>query len=367
MSSGRRRLIGAQRDHAERYLIITIVAFAVTVAGTRWYLDLAGYPTIGGGELHVAHALWGGLALVLAVLLPLLWVGRRSLLLSALLAGIGVGLFIDEVGKFLTTSTDYFFAPAAPIIYGSLMLLVLLFLLVRRRRVDRLEASHAALEALRDGIDGRLTPQDRQRVIGLLRDRSDHDLDEVERGMLDALTSSDMDQRLATAGPIARGDARRWLERVLPTRAERWLVLAGLVLTALQAVMAVIVLLAWDQVIVGGLTLGSDATSPIEYPSDPVWALLMLAIAVLVGIGSAAALSLVRRGREQRAMDVALAAVMIGMVAGDLVAFYAFQLGALASTLMDLLLVALIVDYRIRLGRDRASVEVPLTTRPGPP
>ena len=69
MSAKRRRWrIGARRDRAERYLLITIVAFAVTVAGVRWYLDLAGYPTVGGGGLHVAHVLWGGLALLLAAL-----------------------------------------------------------------------------------------------------------------------------------------------------------------------------------------------------------------------------------------------------------------------------------------------------------
>jgi hypothetical protein len=79
-----------------------IVAFAVTVIATRVYLDLSGYPKVGGGGLHVAHMLWGGLLLVAAVLLALLFVGRRALILSALAAGIGVGLFIDEVGKFIT-------------------------------------------------------------------------------------------------------------------------------------------------------------------------------------------------------------------------------------------------------------------------
>ena len=85
-----RRLIGARRDRAERYLVITIAAFAVTVSGVRWYLDTAGYPTVGGGELHVAHVLWGGLALFIAALLPLLWdrtprtpASRRSSRVSA--------------------------------------------------------------------------------------------------------------------------------------------------------------------------------------------------------------------------------------------------------------------------------------------
>jgi cell division septal protein FtsQ len=44
-SSKRGRPFGARRDRAERYLLVTIVAFALTVAGVRWYLDMAGYPT----------------------------------------------------------------------------------------------------------------------------------------------------------------------------------------------------------------------------------------------------------------------------------------------------------------------------------
>jgi hypothetical protein len=43
--------------------------------------------------------LWGGLLLIVAALLPQVFVGRRALILSSLAAGFGVGLFIDEVGS----------------------------------------------------------------------------------------------------------------------------------------------------------------------------------------------------------------------------------------------------------------------------
>ena len=33
------------------------VSFGVTVVGTRLYLSLAGWPQLGGGEYHIAHAL----------------------------------------------------------------------------------------------------------------------------------------------------------------------------------------------------------------------------------------------------------------------------------------------------------------------
>ena len=349
------RPLGAKRDRAEQYLLFTIAAFAVTVAGVRWYLDMAGYPTIGGGEIHVAHVLWGGLLLVVAALLPLLFVGRRSLKLAALLAGIGAGLFVDEVGKFITTSNDYFFAPAAPIIYGGLLLLVLLWSLVRRAADDSpLDAAQAAVEALGDGVDGRLTEADRQRALGKLEHVAAGDREagwSIRQTFETALHSTGIVSRLTEPGWVARGDARALLDRVLPTRVERWLILFGLIWTALQAVVAFIVLLAWERIVIGGLEFASDVSGPVDVPTEPLWSLLFLTIAAMVGVGNVVAIVLALRERERLAMQLALITSLIALLVGDLVAFYAFQIAALASTVLDLLLVGLIIDYRIRLGR----------------
>ncbi len=38
-----------------------------TVIATRVYLELTGYPQLGNSVLHIAHALWGGLLLIIAV------------------------------------------------------------------------------------------------------------------------------------------------------------------------------------------------------------------------------------------------------------------------------------------------------------
>ncbi|HEY5903448.1 MAG TPA: hypothetical protein VIU39_12900, partial [Anaerolineales bacterium] len=52
-----------RREAAERYMFITLLSFSVSVSVTRLFLSLSGYPQIGGGELHIAHVLWGGLLL----------------------------------------------------------------------------------------------------------------------------------------------------------------------------------------------------------------------------------------------------------------------------------------------------------------
>jgi hypothetical protein len=122
---------------------------------------------VGNSELHIAHVLWGGLLLFAASLLPLVIANRWVYKVSALLADVGFGLLIDEVGKFITQSNNYFYPAAAPIIYAFFLLTVLLYLQVRRSRSRdaRVELYHA-LDKFEEVLD--------------------HDLDARERAGLDA-------------------------------------------------------------------------------------------------------------------------------------------------------------------------------------
>jgi hypothetical protein len=143
-----------RRLRAERYLRQTLIWFALTVIAVRWALAATGYPQLGGGQLHIAHVLWGGLFLFGAALTPLLFANRWALEISAVLAGIGVGLFIDEVGKFLTQTNDYFFPPAAPIIYAVFLLTLLLYLRVREEPARTVRHDlYAALDNLPHFLD----------------------------------------------------------------------------------------------------------------------------------------------------------------------------------------------------------------------
>jgi hypothetical protein len=356
MTQMRTARLGARRDHAERYLFLTIAAFAISVAATRWYLDLTGYPKIGGGGLHVAHMLWGGLLLLVASLLPLVFVGRRVLLLTALLAGVGVGLFIDEVGKFITESNDYFFAPAAPLIYGALLLLVLVWLLVRRSRIEtEHDAMQAAVDAIRDGLDGHLTAAERDRVIERL-ERARATADPIVAGLAGQqatlLSSPEMTALLTAPGRLSRGEATALLERALPMRLERMLIVVGLLAMALLAVLASVLLLAiaWTE---GPLRMTAPS-GPVEFPEDPVWTILLLVIGVVVGVASGVAAGLVLGHRERAGLRVAIAAVLLSLVAGGLLTFYVAQFGAVTSTVLHLALLVLLLDHARRL--DAAAV-----------
>src|SRR3954454_22240855 len=165
------------REEAAAHLTMLLVAFVVTVTVTRVFLAATGYPQIGGGTFHLAHALWGGLLLVVAVVVQLLWANRWALRLGAICAGIGVGLFIDEVGKFITTRNDYFFPLAAPIVYLAMVTLGWIAFRARRRRppTDR-ERLYEVLDDLQDLADGRLDSDRRAAMVahlGHLRDEWD--------------------------------------------------------------------------------------------------------------------------------------------------------------------------------------------------
>jgi hypothetical protein len=78
--------------------------------------------------------LWGGLLMLLANVLLLGYVGRAVRSLAAIVAGVGFGLFIDEVGKFVTSDNDYFYQPAIAIMYVAFVALFLVFRAIARNR-----------------------------------------------------------------------------------------------------------------------------------------------------------------------------------------------------------------------------------------
>jgi len=122
---------------ADSYWIVLIVTLALTVIITRVSLELTGYPQVGDATYHVAHVLWGGLAMFIALVLPLTFANPYIPWVTAILGGIGSGLFIDEVGKFITQRNDYFFPLAFPIIYSFILVCVWFALRLRAfRRPD---------------------------------------------------------------------------------------------------------------------------------------------------------------------------------------------------------------------------------------
>jgi hypothetical protein len=83
-----------------------LVAAVSTVLLGRWLLDLTGYPRLGGSGLHVAHLLWGGLLMLLALLLMLLFLDRRVQYAAAVVSGVGFGISRRRRARIPSRSTS---------------------------------------------------------------------------------------------------------------------------------------------------------------------------------------------------------------------------------------------------------------------
>ena len=146
-----------------------LVSAVVMILLIRLQLWATNYPQLGGGKLHIAHLLWGGLLMLIAIGALISFVGRSARLPAAILGGLGFGFFIDELGKFVTSDNDYFFRPAAAIIYLVFIGLYLLTRWMQRSRgLSRREYLVNAVDSLTDAARADLNERDKQRILQLL-------------------------------------------------------------------------------------------------------------------------------------------------------------------------------------------------------
>ncbi|MFC2015442.1 hypothetical protein ACFLUM_00750 [Chloroflexota bacterium] len=332
-----------RRDRAESYVLTLLVAFAVTVILTRVYLEMAGYPQLGNSVLHIAHALWGGLLLFVAVLLPLAFANRWALWASALLGGMGIGLFIDEVGKFITQANDYFFPPALSIVYGFFLLTVFVYLYFRRRQhPDPRQAMYRAFEGLQDALDGDLDASEAARIetqlaIAVKSDRTEIvSLAEALSGFLQVEK-----QHLSAAEPglwkrmVSRLDS---LGRRLGRGRHRAIVSVLLILWMALAIGYIVVLIQ------GHADLDSQVVQ---------WRAPLLVIQALVGILMIVALFAWLAGREDLGLKLAVSGFLLSLVALQTLYFYLSQFSAITATLLQLAFLLVLLAYRRWYLRDQ--------------
>jgi hypothetical protein len=150
-----------------------LVCAVATILVIRLQLWITNYPQLGGGRLHIAHLLWGGLLMLIAVGLLLSYHGPRVRRTGAIFGGVGFGFFVDELGKFITSDNDYFFKPAAGVIYVVFVALFFLTRWLRRRgELTPREALVNAADLLGEAALHDLDAREQQRALELL-DRAD--------------------------------------------------------------------------------------------------------------------------------------------------------------------------------------------------
>ena len=155
---------------AQDNLEILLVSAVSSLLLLRFGLYLSGYPQVGGGALHIAHMLYGGLFMLTAIVVQITFLGRRATRAAAVIGGAGFGIFIDELGKFITRDNNYFFRPTVGIIYAIFMILYLLFNFISRRQtLTSREYQLNALSGLQEAVLHDMDASEKRQVAAMLR------------------------------------------------------------------------------------------------------------------------------------------------------------------------------------------------------
>jgi hypothetical protein len=315
----------------------TLLVSAVTaVLVTRLYLSLTGYPRIGGGPLHIAHLMWGGLFMLAAQILLLSVLGRRTRRLAAVIGGLGLGLFLDEIGKFVTADNDYFFRPAIALIYVVFVVLFLVFRAIEHRSLSRQESLVNAADMLTELILGGATRAEVARARFLLRRSGYHDA--LAEGLSHAVAGASRApehpsplRRLALAAWRAydRLLLWPWFQRAL------WLVFVGQAVAGLAATAA----LGWA---------AFNGGSAEKLPATLLSSSISLAL-VVVGVVCLPRSRLDAYRWFERS-------VLISILFTQVILFWQDQLAALGGLCWDLALLA-VLRFLIRQELGRAVTE----------
>jgi hypothetical protein len=203
----------------ESFFIAAVVSFLAI----RAFLAVTGYPQLGSSGIHIAHLLWGGLLMLAGLLLLLAYLDRSVQHVAAVVAVLGFGTFVDEIGKFVTADNDYFFRPAVAVIYVTFVATFLAArTLIGRRALRPNEALANALALLGSTLDRPIEPDDRARIHRLLRQADpESELTVLLRRYVAGLpgipdTESPIERIRRTLGDAyAAVMANRWSERAL--------------------------------------------------------------------------------------------------------------------------------------------------------
>ena len=307
-----------------------------TVLMTRFILRLSGYPSVGGSHFHIAHVLDGGLLMAVALVLMMAFLGSRVQRLASVIGGIGFGLFIDELGKFITRDNNYFYQPTIGLIYIVFIVLFLIFRsLGQQRHLSEREHLLNAVMVLQEVVLNDLDEAERNRALAYLKRVPDRH--PLVVALKQALRSMQPEEDRPTLWQRWGRGVERWYRRVIETRA------AIAVIDLIFIVKAAAFLLA---VIPEVLEL-FQSTADLHGLAT-ISALQFISSAVSGGFVLAGVIR-IRRSRLA-AYDLFIKSLLIDIFVTEFFAFEAHQLAALPGFLLN---VGLYIVLRFLMRQER--------------
>jgi hypothetical protein len=304
--------------------------------------------------------LWGGLLMLVALVLLLAVLGKRTKRVAALIGGAGFGLFVDELGKFITADNDYFFQPTIALIYSLLVVLFLGFRAIERRSLSEDELLANTADMVREVVMGGATEAEITRTLVLL-ERSG-----AEGPLADGLRAAVIGAERARDGRpprIARAAARAWrlYDDLIAWHWFQRAVLAVFIGQAVLGLGVVLVLLAVAVMLAlpGPLPAGipDPGALSIDGPDSPTGAVGAVASAASGLVSLACVMVGAVRLRRSRlgAYRWLERSVLISVLFGQVLLFWEQQLGAVLQLAWNLLLLAAL-RYAIRQEEARRGL-----------
>lgn len=295
----------------EKFLISAVASILVI----RTWLRLIGYFQIAKGQIHIAHMLFGGFFMMIALVAILTYLNKEIRSFAAIVGGIGFGAFIDELGKFVTRDNNYFFQPAIAFIY---VILVLLFLWYRRMDktmyFSQKEYEINALDLMKEVILHDLDIEERNTAIHLLAHCNSRDpMTKLLREMLSQMEA--LPEKKESSLVKVRKTARDFYQRLIRAKWFSTIVIWFFaVSSAVGFIPNILKAKAGDSFSEWGQFLSAALSGFL----------------VIIGI------YFIRRRKRMQAYEMFQSAVLVSIFLTQFFLFYQEQLSALAGLLMNI-------------------------------
>lgn len=312
-----------------------LLSAVTTILVIRTQLWLTHYPQLGGGGLHIAHLLYGGLFMVIAIWFRLIYLNRWSRTVMAIVGGVGFGFFIDELGKFITSDNNYFFKPAAGIIY---LIFIIMFLVIRevsrRQKINPQSALANALSLLPGVAIGEFRRDEAERASRLL-DMSDQSDPMVAKAREIFAQATLAPERPPSRATRAAGRMHAWIKSQTRRPHFEQVVIAVVIFWGVTSLLSIVAL---------DLDLGGAQDNHGPHVKTGLLSMLesisVLVSVVLVVIGAWA----MSRGRHAEAYHNFARALLVSILVTRVFVFIESQFAAVFGLALDLLLLAAISE-----------------------
>jgi hypothetical protein len=283
--------------------------------------------------------IWGALLLLSAVLLSVSLVSRTSRWIGAVVGGIGFGLLVDEVGKFLTSDNNYFFRPAPALIYAVIISVFLASrFVVRSRPLSQREYLASAFDLAKKIAARDFDERDRRRALAYLDASREADTTRRLRALIETAPASATESPLDRLQDAVTQRIEGWRQRAWFYRFLALAVLAGALITAIEII--VILMLrhrGWED----GLPAMASAAVHAQAGLSVV-SLLELSVALLSI--AFAALGVATTTDDPRGLRFSELSLFLGVAFLQPFAFYEAQFFAFAGMVLGILTI-IVIQY----------------------